>query len=55
MKQPFASLMPLLNVDVAPPVWFMASTSSPPARVDVAVVVPVKYEATISPCTDSGA
>ncbi len=48
--------MPFANVDVAVvDVTFSKFVCSPPASVEVAVVVPVKYAPTISPATDSGA
>ena len=34
-KQPTERSSPLLNVEVAVPVWFKASTSNPPLNVEV--------------------
>ena len=35
-KHPVARLIPLVNVDVAEPVWLMAKTFKPPEKVEVA-------------------
>ncbi len=55
-KHPPAKVIPFANVEVAVvEVIFNALVCIPPAKVDVAVVVPVKYAATTCPTTESGA
>jgi hypothetical protein len=48
-KHPDAREIPFANVEVAPPVWFRAKRSTPPANVEVEVLVTERLVAVVEP------